>query len=500
MNQTKNQTVKNQFPTFTFLHMFFQPNSMFRIGVFLLSAIIFGNCIAIAQTNPIRGGTPPTPNNVTPNNIATNNVETITPNKENNITDPVVKAELEKAVEAFNKSKFPETLDILKTLCANHPEIAPPRVIMAQMFAEAKLGDAVRANLELGTEETPDDPEAYLLLGEIALRQRSLTAAELLLKRAAEKVQAYSANATRKKNLTSSLMRVFSDLYEVRQRWEQMEKCVNEQIQFDGQNATFLRRKGIAVFRQNRDDEAKQLFLQADQLDKENKEFGQKGLPADAAMSQLYLTRNDKDNARKSLEAALKAYPQSKEVLALSVQMRINDDQLEDAGNLSQKLLNDDQTSIPAKRLRATVALYLQDYPLAEKLFQELLLESPTDSQAQNGLALALCEQQNSPDKIKRALEYAVDNVRKNQNNSEFWGTLGWVQYQANMFDEATKSLRQSVATGSINAATAYYHARLAVKANKIDDAKQFLNLALQGNNQFAKRREAIQMQKELSK
>ncbi|MDR0392587.1 MAG: tetratricopeptide repeat protein [Planctomycetaceae bacterium] len=486
MIKINQQTQKNQFA------FFFSPYAVLLSGIFLFALVcLCGETIFSQQTPSYDGYSVPAGTTSTP----------VAPSDPNaTVTDPAVKAELEKAAAAFNNSKFPETLDILKALYASHPEVAPPRVVLAQMFAMAKLGDAVRANLELATEDTPTDPEAYLLLGEIALRQRNLTAAELLLRRADETLKGYTASPVRRKNLTSSLLRVTSDLYESRQRWAQMEQCIDSQISFDGQNATSLRRKGIAVFRQDRDEEAQKLFLQADQLDRtSNNESGQKGLPADAAMSQLYLARGDKDKARTHLENALKAYPQSKEVLALSIQMRISDDKLEEAKPLAEKLLADDPTSSGAKRLRATVGLYLREYTLAEKLFQELLLESPTDAQAQNGLALALCEQ-DSQDKLKRALEYAVDNVRKNQNNGEFWGTLGWVQYKANAIEDAAKSLRQSVATGQINAATAYYHARLAVKSNKIDEAKQFLNLALQGNNQFAKRREAAQLQQELSK
>jgi tetratricopeptide (TPR) repeat protein len=428
------------------------------------------------------------------------------PVKENTPEIPVapeVKAGLEKAVAAFNASKFPDALDLLKTLYSEHPDITPPRIVLAQWFAQANLGDAVRANLEMGTEENPDDPEAYLLLGEIALRQRSLTAAELLLKQTAEKIRTYSANTNRKKLLSSSLLRVFADLYEARQRWTEMEACLDEKMQIDGQNAVLLRQKGVAVFQQKRDDDAKKLFLQADQLDKTNTNTDSnqdsKGLPADAAMSQLYLVRGDRENAKKFLETALAAYPNSKEVLALSVQMRVNDDKLEEAKPLAEKLLADDPTSASAKRLCATVALYLQDYQTAEKLFQDLLLESPTDSQAANGLALALCEQE-SPEKLKRALEYAADNVRKNQNNSEFWGTLGWIRYKVNQLEQAATALKQSAATGQINAATAYYLARLAVKTGKNDEAKQLLNAALQGNNQFAKRREAVKLLNELAK
>ncbi|MDR2345281.1 MAG: tetratricopeptide repeat protein [Planctomycetaceae bacterium] len=502
MTFTNKKTCTNQFAADNF---YFLPLSAFQFGIFFLAVtIICGSNIVNAQSNPMRSNTPSAAS--APNAAAGSNTISSTTNQQSNQTlDKEIQEAYDKATAAFKESKFDEALDILKTIYAKRPETTPPRILMASMFAQAKLGEAVRAALEMGTEETPNDPEAYLLLGEIALRQGNLTATDLLLRKAAETVNGYSANITRKKNLTISTLRLYSTLYEVRRRWEQMEQCIDQLIQQEGQNATLLRRKGIAIFNLKRDDEAKKIFLQADQLDQTNKGTDpkgteSKGLPADAAMSQLYLTRGDKDTARKYLEAALATYPKSKDVLILTVQMRINDDKLEEAMPIAQKLLAEDPTSAPARRLCATVALYLQNYTLAEDLFQNLLLESPSDAQAQNGLALALCEQDKNPEKLKRALEYAVDNVRKNQNNGEFWGTLGWIQYKLNNLNDAENSLRRAASTGSINAATAYYTAKLAMKNNKNDDAKQFLTLALKGDHQFAKRREAAKLLNELTK
>ena len=410
--------------------------------------------------------------------------------------NPEVQTELEKAVAAFNASQFTEAADLLKALYAKYPELVPPRIILAQWFAQSNLGNAVRANLELGTEEVPNDPEAFLLLAEISLRQGSLTAAEALLSLASSKLNAYTVNPTRKTNLTRSLYRVLTDLNEARQRWAQMETSINRQIEAEGKTAELLRKKGVALFQQNKEEDAKKLFVEADRLEVNTEKTG---LPADAVMSQLYLLRGDRDTARKSLEAALTAHPNSKEVLILSIQMKINDDKLEEAKPLADKLLAEDPTSASAKRMCATVSLYLEDYLTAEKLFEELLLASPLETQNANGLALALCEQ-DSPVKLQRALEYATANVQKDQENSEYCGTLGWVLYKANQLEQSANALKQSASSGQINAATAYYLARLAVKTGKIDEAKQLLNAALQDGNPFAKRRDAARLLKELSK
>jgi len=408
--------------------------------------------------------------------------------------NPEITAGITEAVNAFNASKFSESLQILTKLYQKHKELAPPRIVMAQWFAKAEFGDAVRATLEMATEETPEDPESYLLLGEIALRQRYLTAAELLLQRAREKLTRYTVNPERKKALESSYLRNLIALSEARSRWTAMEDAINKRIQLDGESSVLLRQKGVAFFQQRKDNEAKSLFVRADRLDANSE---QKGLPAEAAMSQLYLLRGDQDNARKSLGEALAKYPKSKDVLILSVQMRINEDQLEEAQRLAQRLFTEDPNSESVKRLRGTISLYLSDYAAAEKLFQELVTANANDHQAVNGLALALCEQNNA-EKLRRATEYAKNNVTKFPGNSDYAATLGWVLFKSNKVEEATQALRQSAAGGQVSAATAYYFATLAKQTGKIDEAKKFLQAAVSSSSPFAKRRDAVKMLKEL--
>jgi len=408
--------------------------------------------------------------------------------------NPEITTGITAAVNAFNASKFNESLQILTMLYQKHKELAPPRIVMAQWFAKAEFGDAVRATLEMATEETPEDPEAYLLLGEIALRQRHLTAAELLLQRGREKLTRYTVNPERKKTMESSYFRNLIALSEARSRWTAMEDAINKRIQLDGESSVLLRQKGVALFQQRKDNEARALFVRADRLEA-NAE--QKGLPTEAAMSQLYLLRGDRDNARKSLTEALAKYPKSKEVLMLSIQMRINDDQLEEAQRLAQRLFAEDPNSESVKRLRGTISLYLSDYAGAERLFQEMVTANPNDHQAVNGLTLALCEQNNA-EKLRRAVEYAKNNLTRLPDNSDYAATLGWVLLKNNKVEEATQALRQSAAGGQISAAAAYYFAVLARQTGKPDEAKKLLEAALSSTSPFAKRRDAVKMQKEL--
>jgi tetratricopeptide (TPR) repeat protein len=412
--------------------------------------------------------------------------------------DPAIEAGIQQAVESFNKSDFSGAFAQLQELYAKFPNIAPPRIILAEWYAQSNLGEAVRASLEMATDETPNDPEAYVLLGEILLHQRYLTAADLLLQTAKAKLAAYNANPERKKMIQSAWNHNAIMLAEVRGRWETMLTLLDEVGKQDGETPMQLRQKGIALFQLKKDTEAYEQFRKADTLAKDAAE-PDTGLPAEAAMAQLYQMRGDKKNAQKYLAAALQKYPKSREVVVLSIQSRINEDQLEDARKLAETLLLENPDWQPAKRLLATVTLYLGDYAGAEKLFQELILDSPNDEQVMNGLALVQCEQ-DDPQKLQRALEYARENVRKNQQEADYWATLGWVLYKANQWEASEQALQQAAATGRVNAATAYYLSRLAMQSGRIAEAVQFLEAALDTPAPFAKRRDAVRLLNELKK
>jgi tetratricopeptide (TPR) repeat protein len=423
----------------------------------------------------------------------THPVSTITP-----ITvDPAIETGLKNAVGLFNASNFDGALESLKKLYKEHPNLAPPRIVLAQWFAQANLGEAVRASLEQATVETPNDPDAYILLGEILLRQNYLTAAELLFNTATTKLESYSVNNDRKKNMQNSLYRNQIALAEQRNRWEELVKLVEKAIAFSGETAMLDRQKAVALFQLKKDAEAFALLQKADGLKQEGKPDD--GLPAEAALSQLYTLREDKENAKKYLAQALQKYPKSKEIIVLSIQARLNEDKLEEANQLAEQLLKDNPDWLPAKKLRATIALYLDDFLVAEKLFQELILAVPSDEQAKNGLALAQCEQ-NDKEKLARALQYAQENVQSNKQNADYWATLGWVLYKADQLQQSAQALKQAAGTGQVNAATAYYLARLAMKTGKSEESRKLLEAAIGSPSPFAKRRDAVKLLEELKK
>lgn len=414
--------------------------------------------------------------------------------------NPELNAALQQAADLlFKNSDFNGSLEKLKEICKSQPQLAPPRIILAQWLARAQMADAVRLSLDMATIETPEDPEAYLLLGEIALRQRERAAAALFFEKGATLLQKYSTNADRKRLMQISLFRTLTALAEVREDWTRMEQMIDQRIALEGKLPLLLRQKAVALFRQKRDQDSLNLLYEADKLE-ENAE--NKGMPADAIFSQLCLSRGDEDSRKQAkvfLESALKKNPNSKDVLGLSVSMRMAENDISEARQLADKLLSDDPQSVPAKRLVATIALFQKDYATAEKLFQEVVVATPSDTQSTNGLALALCEQDDKA-KLQRAAEYAAENVRKENRNADFLGTLGWIFFKAGDMQRAGQALQQAAAQGNITSQTAYYLAEFLKKDGKNDQAKQILEAALKNTRPFAKRADATALLTELSK
>ncbi len=79
--------------------------------------------------------------------------------------------EVQEAIERFKKQDFNGALELLKKAAAANADLPPAQVVMAQLFSQANQGNAVRVSLEKAVVEAPADPEAYVIIGDIAMAQ-----------------------------------------------------------------------------------------------------------------------------------------------------------------------------------------------------------------------------------------------------------------------------------------------------------------------------------------
>lgn len=449
---------------------------------------------------------------------------------------PEVKEALEKSLGKFNSADIEGAYDALNAVYAKHKNtMAPPRVVLARFFAAANIPQGVLNSLERGVLDMPNDPEAYILLAEVLLAQGCVTAADELLNKADSFVNTIP-DQDRRKNLTLASLRHRIGVYQNRGQWAKVAEGLQRVIQIEGRTPILLRQLAIAMFRQdNKEAEARNLFVEANNIKSEE---NANALPPDALMSQLHLSRNkegDRAKALSMLNDAMRAAPNSPGVLAYAVNVYLINHDLAKAKEIVSQLYEVEKKNaeggggLPGVRafptentakLLAQVYLFDGNWTGAESYYQYLVVNSPNDAEAVNGLALALCEQKDptdpskkrpDPEKIRRAFDYAVSNVQKNERNPALYATLGWVLYQSGRLQEAQKALRQASPGGNVSLDTAYYLARiLADQLPEIKDVAQknqthrqayeILKKAIESNQPFFKRSEAGKLLGDLEK
>ena len=405
---------------------------------------------------------------------------------------PEIQAKYKSAVEQFSQQDVAGALETLRQMAAADVRLVPPRLILAQWYSQTKNQNAVRVSLEMATEESPTDPEAFLLLGEIALRRGELTAAELLFQKADGLLAAYQANPERQKKLSLALLKNRIALVRNRGRWAQMQELLGTLLKTEGETPENCRLIGVSFFELDKEDSAKSWFTRADQLAEG------KGIPADGMIAQLYLNKGKTEQAKESLKNALAANPQSVEVMNLYLAFALGENDMETFGKIAEQLYAADPKAPGVLRTCGIAALYQGDFPKAEKMFQEALALEPANTEITNGLALALCEQ-NDPEKTKLALQYAASNLQKQGNNRDFLSTFGWALSKSGDKEKALKVLQQSAADGQINSAAAYYLAVLLSDKGEKDTAKKLLGAALANKTPFFKRKAAQELLQRLN-
>lgn len=403
--------------------------------------------------------------------------------------------EITDAVARFKERDFDGALKLLKEAAKQNAELPPAQTIMAQWFSQANIPQGVRNYLEQAVMESPDDPDAYLFMGDIAMRERRVTEAKMLFEKAATLIAAFDKNAKRKENMQPRMLSGLAAVAEAREDWPEAQKQLEAWLKVDPKNAVAMQRLGRSLFQQKNATGALEKLKEAAKADPEM-------LTPEAYLAQFYEQSGDRENAKKWMAAALVAAPKDLKTRLVVAQWALETGQLDEAQTQSAAAMSIDSKSLDAKTVRGNVALFQKDYPAAERYFEAAHLQSPRNFAASNNLALVLIEQKDEG-KRKRALEYAENNMKqyaKSKEGIEAASTYGWVLYKMGKLDEAEKALQAAVSAGGLNADTAYYLARLYTDKGREDQAKQLLEIALKSTGPFLMKKEAKELAEQLKK
>src|SRR6266446_4622431 len=131
------------------------------------------------------------------------------------------------AIKRFQGGNTAGAFELLKTASAKYPNLAPPRVMLANLFISERQRAQGLEQLELAVIESPDDPEAHLIFGDIAGFDRRMSDAEAQYETGKALLAKYTADAGRKAALNSQCYLGLANVAKMRSQWDKAEKLLS---------------------------------------------------------------------------------------------------------------------------------------------------------------------------------------------------------------------------------------------------------------------------------
>jgi Tfp pilus assembly protein PilF len=383
------------------------------------------------------------------------------------------------AYARFEKQDLAASEAMLIAAKQKHPELAPGRVMLAQLLLSRNQLGLARRELEQQVVADPADPEAYLLFAELALQDQRVTDANLALEQARKLIDGAGANAARKAKLLSRVYAGLAAVNEARQNWPVAQTYLGEWLKLDPQNPAAHERLGRILFIAGKQESAYKEFEAAAKSPTNL-------VPAlpEILMGQLYEHAGNHANATKWMTAAIRLSGDNLATQLAVARWALQTNQLTEAATHAQAALTLDEKSFEAMLLCGTVARLQNDLSGAEKYLAAASLQSPLSFEATNLLALTLCEEADQT-KRQRALGLARTNVEKNPRNSEALATLGWVYERLGQHVESEQALSRAVAAGPLSTNGAFYIANMLERKGHREDAAKLLAKALESNQPY---------------
>jgi tetratricopeptide (TPR) repeat protein len=412
------------------------------------------------------------------------------------VSDDSMNKEITNAIGRFRDRDIDGCRALLERAKSNNPKLPPPGVMMATLWLSVNQLGPARAELEDTVVKFAADPEAYLMLGDLAFQERRITEADVLFAKATVLTEAFTENPKRKRDFEIRCNAGSAAVAEARRQWETAQIQLAAWLQLDPDNASAHQRMGIVLFNLGKEVESLAAFREARKLD-------EKAIQPELALARLYDDAKKRDTAKKLIEQAIKASPNDAAVQLAAAQWYLGQNDLETAKQGAEAALKLDARSLEAKVVRGAIARVARDYKTAEKFFNDAHVQSPGNFPASNSLALVLIESDDK-DARQRSMEMAEANVAMHRENSpqqvNALTTLAWVYYKLGRREDAEKILAQITQNNLLTTDGAYYVAKLLADRGEKDRAQKILEQVLENEPMFATRPDAVDLLAKLKK
>ncbi len=414
----------------------------------LLASLFLAACVAPGLSHAQEGGT----NKMTPKYLIGDAVSL------SNREYP----EIDKAIQRFENSDIPGAQDFLERAKEKYPKLAPVNVMLAKMHRFYRSARGLQFYLERATIETPDDPEAYLILADTAFRAQRTAESLALFEYAAPLAEKFTENAKRQRTFRIRVLAGRAAVAERRRQWDQASEYLEQWLALDPENALAHTRTGIVQFRLDKAKEALASLTKARELNPDAPH-------PFVSLGQLFYANDENDKARKSFEKAYNEDKSDAKVGQAYAEWLIQMQELDKAQQVAAELRNQTPDAIPALLMDGIVAYMQGDSARAESALQKVLSLDPRNAQATDLMALLLIDSDEVSDK-ERALQYAQNNSERLPNNAQASVTRAYVLYELGRKEEANTSL-QSAGKLQIQPDSTYLIAKILAAEGQDDKA-----------------------------
>ena len=375
-----------------------------------------------------------------------------------------------------------------------NPASPPPGILIAILCSNRGDYEGMHRALFQAANESPLDPEPFFQLADVAIQEKRLIEADLLLERGGEKLEMFQKGRTLPaqedvrliylKNLSDTLT---SRLFEERGDLPGAEASIRRLLAREPENAAACRTLGWFLLAQKKLDEAEKAFDRAASLDPSN-------LPGWLESALLLDERGESAEAKKIVDARFSPDENEEGILLPVIRLYLKWNRLAEAQKIVETL---DDRSPERHKLAGRLHLYGGRFSEAENEYQRALLLNPDDFQSRSGYAIALAEQNEA--KLRQANDLAHENLKRYPNSSEAAALCGWTELLLGRLDRADILLDPILKSGSFTPTVAYYLAESALAHGDRELAVTLLNLALGQEENFPKRSAAEKLRGELA-
>jgi tetratricopeptide (TPR) repeat protein len=398
--------------------------------------------------------------------------------------------EIEEAKRKLAKQDVDGALESFNAAAKAHSDLPNGRVQMATVYYALSRPRDGRAQLERAVMDYPDDPETYLVMAELALREGRWTDAGLLSDKALALAKPFKGDAEKKKDLIKRAYLGAAMVAQQQEHWEEARKLLGELLKASPDAAAGHYRLGQVLFEMDKQKEAYAELQAAARMDED--------IPSpEMTMAQMFEKAKDRASADKWMKQAVAADPKKLKTRLDAVQWLLRTGSLEEAKKQATEALSIDPESQDALFLAGRVARFGKEYQQAQKYLERSYLESPGTGSVANELALTLNEI--GEEERKRAFTLA-DATYRQQRDAETAATLGWICYRMGRMEDAERVFNAVATANQFSPDAAYFFATFADDRNRGEAAKPLLEAALKSDAPFAYRAEAQKLYDRLSK